>query len=272
MNNYLTVGGKRLEVAWHGPAPDEAPTLIFLHEGLGCVAMWRDFPQELAAATGCRALVYSRLGYGRSDPCPLPRSVSYMHDEGLEVLPELLTVAGIREYILIGHSDGGSIALIFAGGTPATSLRGVITEAAHVFCEELSVQSIEAAKDAFQHTNLREKLIKYHGNNVDCAFWGWNGVWLDPEFLHWNLEEYLPRINVPLLVMQGQDDQYGTIAQVEAIARQAGAGAEVVMLPACGHSPHREQRAATFEAMKNFVAEIFRNSPARTLPYPELLR
>ena len=260
MTEFLTVGGNRLEVAWYGPPPDKAPTLIFLHEGLGCVAMWRDFPQALAAATGCGALVYSRLGYGQSDPCELPRSVSYMHQEGLEVLPELLEVAGIRDCIIIGHSDGGSIALIYTGGTSAQPVRAVITEAAHVFCEEISVQSIAAVKEPFRTSNLREKLAKYHGENVDCAFWGWNGAWLHPDFLNWNLEEYLPHIQVPLLVIQGEDDQYGTLAQVESIAKHAGARAEVLKLPDCGHTPHREQREATFAAMKTFIDKALRQS------------
>jgi len=250
-NEYLTVAGKRLEVAWHGPPPGEAPTLVFLHEGLGCVAMWRDFPAELAAATGCGALVYSRLGYGCSDPCSLPRPVRYMHDEGLRVLPELLDVAGIRECILIGHSDGGSIAIIYAGGTPATPLRGLITEAAHVFCEPLTLRSIREAKLAYTEGGLRGKLQKYHGENTDCAFWGWNGAWLDPEFERWNLEEYLPTIKVPTLAIQGEDDPYGTPAQVETIARQNGA--KVLMLPACGHCPHRDQHDTTLRAMGDFV-------------------
>lgn len=253
---YLTVGGKRVEIAWHGAPPEEAPTLVFLHEGLGCVRLWRDFPAELAAATGCGALVYSRLGYGGSDPCELPRPLTYMHDEALIVLPELLEVAGIRECILIGHSDGGSIAIIYAGGTPATRLRGLITEAPHVFCEEISVQSIQETLEPYQHGNLREKLAKYHKSNVDCAFWGWNQAWLHPEFLHWNLEEYLPNITVPMLVIQGEDDKYGTPAQVDAIAHQAGGGAQLLMLPECGHTPHRKQKEATLEAMMRFISRI----------------
>jgi pimeloyl-ACP methyl ester carboxylesterase len=252
----LVVNGKRLEVTWHGPGPEDAPTLVFLHEGLGCVAMWRDFPATLAAATGCGALVYSRLGYGRSDACVLPRSVRFMHDEGLHVLPALLDLVGIRECVLIGHSDGGSIALIYAGGTPAAPLRGVIAEAPHVFREEVSVRSIQRAKESYENGNLRERLEKYHGANSDCAFWGWSEAWLHPDFANWSLEEYLPRIKVPLLVIQGEDDEYGTLAQVEAIARQAGAEAEVIMVPQCGHVPHREQEAVTFQAMARFVSRV----------------
>ncbi|MGH7964245.1 MAG: alpha/beta fold hydrolase [Candidatus Binatia bacterium] len=256
-DHYLTVNGKRLEVAWHGPTPEDAPTLVFLHEGLGCVAMWRDFPAKLAAASGCGALVYSRLGYGRSDPCVLPRSVRFMHDEGLQILPALLKVAGVRECILIGHSDGGSIALIYAGGTPANPLRGLITEAPHVFREEIGVRSIQKIREFYQYGDLREKLAKYHGANTDCAFWGWNEPWLHPDFANWNLEEYLPRLKVPVLVIQGENDEYGTPAQVGAIARQAGAGAEVLLLPHCGHAPHRDQEATTLRAMTHFIARIF---------------
>ena len=251
---FLIVGGRQLETAWHGPPPAEAPTLVFLHEGLGCVALWRDFPAMLAEATGCGALVYSRLGYGRSDPCDLPRPVRYMHDEGLEVLPELLEVAGVRECILVGHSDGGSIALIYAGGTPAAPLLGVICEAAHVVCEDITARSIQQAGVAYREGGLRAKLAKYHGGNVDCAFWGWHDAWLHPDFRDWDLTDYLPCIDVPLLVLQGEGDPYGTGAQVEAIERQAGGGVEVLMLPECGHCPHLEQREATLGAMAAFVS------------------
>jgi pimeloyl-ACP methyl ester carboxylesterase len=255
---YLTVRGRRLEVAWHGPGPDEVPTLIFLHEGLGCVDMWRDFPAKLADITGCGSLVYSRLGYGRSEPCDLPRPVRYMHDEGLEVLPELIKTAGIRECILIGHSDGGSIALIYAGGTPAVTLRGMITEAAHVFCENINIQSISKAKEFYLKGNLSEKLRKYHGTNTDCAFWGWNGAWLHPDFLFWNLEEYLPEINVPILIIQGENDNYGTIAQVETIDKKTGGCSEILMLDKCGHSPHKDREKAVLEVMKRFVQKILK--------------
>ncbi len=250
----LHVGGRRLEAAWWGPLPDAAPTLVLLHEGLGCVDMWRDLPGKLAAATGYGVLVYSRLGYGRSDPCPLPRPLTYMHDEALEVLPALLATARVRDCVLVGHSDGGSIALVYAGGTKAPPLRGVVTLAGHVFCEELSVTSIAAAKDAYEHDGLRERLARYHGSNVDCAFWGWNRAWLEPEFMRWNLESYLPDIDVPVLAVQGIDDEYGTGAQVDAIV--AGAGAESLLLENCGHSPQRDREQATIEAVAGFVRRL----------------
>lgn len=256
-HGFLMIGGKRLEIIRHGPAPEDAPTLVFLHEGLGCAAMWRDFPARLAAATGCGALVYSRLGYGRSDPCVLPRPISFMHDEALRVLPELVAAAGIRECILIGHSDGGSIAIIYAGGTAAAPVRGLIAEAAHVFSEAITSRQAQSAREAYLRGDLRARLRRYHGPNVDGAFWGWNDVWLHPDFVNWNLEQYLPHIKVPMLVIQGEDDEYGTAAQVQAIAAGAGAGAEVLMLPACGHAPHQDREPAVFQAMKNFILQVF---------------
>jgi pimeloyl-ACP methyl ester carboxylesterase len=254
--DQLKVGKNNLEAAWHGPSPKEAPTLVFLHEGLGCVAMWRDFPAKLSKATGCGAFVYSRLGYGRSDPCQLPRSIRFMHDEGLQVLPELVKIAGIREFIIVGHSDGGSIAIIYAGSMPKASLRGIITEAAHVFCEDITIESIKKAKDAYLNGDLRGRLQRYHGNNYDCAFWGWNDVWLHPDFVHWNIEDYLPGINVPVLAIQGEDDAYGTRAQVEAIRRQTTSDTDVLMLPDCGHVPHLQQEARTLEAMTQFILKM----------------
>jgi len=217
LTNFVHIDGYKLEFTWHGPGPDEAPTLVFLHEGLGCVALWRDFPAKLAAATGCGAFVYSRLGYGKSDPCQLPRPIHFMHTEGLDVLPRVLEAACIKDCILVGHSDGGSIAIVYAGGTLAAPLRGLITAAAHVFCEQLSVDSIERARTQYEHHALRQKLEKYHGENTTCAFRGWNDVWLHPDFMQWNIEEYLPGINVPMLAIQGVDDQYGTAAQIESI-------------------------------------------------------
>jgi pimeloyl-ACP methyl ester carboxylesterase len=166
-------------------------------------------------------------------------------------------VTGVRECILVGHSDGASIAIVYAGGTAAKPLRGLITEAAHVFCEEISIQSIQQAKNYYQNGGLRRRLEKYHGTNTDCAFWGWNGAWLHPDFVHWNLEEYLPTIQVPMLAIQGENDEYGTSAQVDSIVRQAGSETEVFMLPDCGHSPHKDQEAATLKAMTDFIIDLF---------------
>ena len=253
---YLTVHGNKLEYFWHGPGPDKTPSLVFLHEGLGCAAMWRGFPAALAARTGCGAFVFSRLGYGGSDACRLPRTIRFMHDEGLISMPALIQAAGIRKAILIGHSDGGSIALIFAGGTPASAVMGVITEAAHVFCEPLTLRAIEKARENYRYHGLKAALEKYHGPNTHCAFRGWNDTWLHPDFRHWNIEEYLPRIRVPVLAIQGEQDIYGTLAQVDAIRAQAGAGAEVCIFDRCGHSPHKEKPNATLETMSRFVNQL----------------
>lgn len=258
---FLHAGGRRLEYVWHGPPPGEAPTLVFLHEGLGCVSLWRDFPARLAEATGCGALVYSRAGYGRSDPVPLPRPVRFMHDEGLRVLPEVLDAAGVRDAILVGHSDGASIALVHAGSGAADRVRALVLEAPHVFVEDVSVASIAAIGEAYRDTDLRARLARHHGGNVDCAFHGWNGVWLDPEFRAWNIEDCLPRVAVPVLVVQGEADEYGTVAQVEAIRRQAAGPVETVILPGVGHSPHRDAPDATLEAMARFVGRVVGASP-----------
>lgn len=250
------MGTQRLEYRWIAPTEKDAPTLVFLHEGLGCVAIWRDFPDRVAEATGCGALIYSRAGYGKSSPVEVPRPLTYMHHEALDVLPRLLDKLDLDRVILVGHSDGASISLIHAGGVKPNRVIGVIAEAPHVFNEEICVASIREAADAYRETDLRAKLQRLHGDNVDCAFWGWNKAWLDPGFWHWNIEEYLPGIEVPLLVIQGRDDQYGTAAQYEAIARQAGAGADVVVLDDCRHSPHRDQRDATLDAMADFIRSL----------------
>ncbi|WP_374298788.1 alpha/beta fold hydrolase [Ferrovibrio sp.] len=245
----------RVEYRWIGPRGSGLPVLVFLHEGLGCVALWKDFPDRVAEATGLPALVYSRIGYGGSSPCALPRPLTYMHEEGEQGLPELLAALGIRRHILVGHSDGASISLIYAGAAQHQDLLGIAVMAPHSFCEEVSVASIRAANDAFTHGDLRVRLAKYHGANVDCAFHGWCDGWLDPDFMRWNIEGYVDRIKVPVLVIQGEDDEYGTAAQVESIARRV-ARAETLMLPACGHSPQRDQPEATLDAIAGFIRKL----------------
>jgi pimeloyl-ACP methyl ester carboxylesterase len=247
----LRAGGHRLEAVWHGAAPDAAPTLVFLHEGLGSVSTWRDVPEELARRTGCGALVYSRLGYGASDPVAPPRPLSYMHDEA-ELLPEVLDAAGVQRAILVGHSDGGSIAILHAGSERAGRVRGLVLEAPHVFVEDLSVASIAAARDEYLHGDLRARLARHH-QDVDGAFWGWNRAWLDPGFRSWNIEAALPDIRVPILAIQGADDPYGTLLQIDAIERRAPGPTERLILPECGHAPHRDQRAATLDAIARFA-------------------
>lgn len=252
----LIVDDVALDCAWHGPAYPNGADLVLLHEGLGCVELWRDVPEALADMTGRRVFVYSRQGYGASDPCAVPRPVDFMHTEGLEVLPDVLVAAGIDRCVLVGHSDGGSIALINAGGVKDPRVEGVVTIAAHVFNEEICVASIREAKAAFETTDLREKLRRYHGNNVDCAFWGWNDVWLDPDFWQWNIEEFLSGIHVPVLAMQGTDDEYGTEAQVDAIVNGVSGPAEKKMIVGAKHSPHLQAKDDTLAAIAAFVEAL----------------
>jgi pimeloyl-ACP methyl ester carboxylesterase len=252
---FLKVGNQRLEYDWFGPSSRDAATLVFLHEGLGCVATWRDFPRRLGEATGCGALVYSRAGYGNSDPVKLPRSVRFMHDEALMVLPEVLEVLDVRDAILFGHSDGGSIALIHAGGGNAKRVRGLILEAPHVFVEDFGLASIRAIASDYENGTLKANLERYHGSNVDCAFRGWNEMWLNPEFRSWNIQTFLPLIKVPVLVIQGKNDQYGTFHQVEAIEKGCSGPVHTVLLEQCGHSPHRDQPQRTLASAISFLKE-----------------
>jgi len=224
-----------------------------LHEGLGSIALWKDFPQQLAERIGCGVVAYSRYGHGNSDRLLEKRPVSFMHHEGEVVLPELLNHFGIERHILLGHSDGGSIALIYAGSFPS-SPRALILEAPHIFVEDLSVASIASAKVSFETTDFREKLARYHAHG-DETFWGWNDIWLDPAFRSWNIEAYLDRVRCPALCIQGEQDEYGTAAQVETI-RSRTPDTEIVMLADCKHSPHRDQREKTLEAIERFLKKV----------------
>jgi pimeloyl-ACP methyl ester carboxylesterase len=250
---FFRIDGVRLEFARHTPLEPGPTSLVLLHEGLGCVAMWKDFPRQLAAESGCRVLSYSRAGYGGSDPCPLPRPLNFMHDEGLRVLPQLLNAAEIERTFLVGHSDGASIALINAGGAADPRVQGLALMAPHVFVEELTLTSIRAANNAYRSTDLRARLQRYHGDNVACAFPGWNQAWLDPGFVNWNLETYLPQIRVPVLLIQGLEDNYGTSQQLERITAGLPQAPTVCWLSACGHSPFRDQPTETLEAITSFV-------------------
>jgi pimeloyl-ACP methyl ester carboxylesterase len=250
---FLEVTGVKLEYKIYGDPDAGLPTLVLLHEGLGCVGMWKNFPQQLFSATGFPVFVYSRQGYGCSDPKPAPWPVQYMHREALEILPAVLTGAGLNDVILIGHSDGASIALIYAGGITGQKSRALVLMSPHVFNEPLSVSNIEKARVAYEETDLRQRLQRYHKDNVDNAFWGWNGAWLNPDFLNWNIEEYLSTLSVPLLVLQGEEDQYGTQAQLDAIQQQAGAGATVRLIPNCRHSPYIDQPGQVLDEIRQFV-------------------
>jgi len=251
----LLIDGRaqRLEYAWIGAKRADAPLIVFLHEGLGSLAMWKDYPQALCAAAGMRGLVYSRHGYGRSTPRPATQKwpVEFMHAEAQQVLPALFDRLGVEDPPwLFGHSDGASIALLYAAAF-RTRVAGLVAVAPHVFVEDVSVTSIEQARIAYATTDLRQRLARYH-DDPDSAFRGWNDIWLDPAFRAWNIEDCLPRIRCPLLAVQGEDDPYGTMAQVDAIARLAP-HARLLKLPACGHSPHRDQPAALSRAVVAFL-------------------
>jgi pimeloyl-ACP methyl ester carboxylesterase len=231
-----------IDAVWIGaPAPR---ALVFLHEGLGSIAQWRDTPAEIARLTGLPALVYSREGYGHSSPVAVPRPLTYMHDEARKI-------PVVNDPILVGHSDGASIAII-ATGEGHVKPRALVLIAPHVFVEDISVQSIAAARDAYEHGDLRARLARYH-DDVDGAFWGWNRAWLDPAFRRWNLEAYLPRITVPTLVVQGTADQYGTLAQVDAIERQLAGPVETLLVEGAGHSPFRDQPALVHARIADFI-------------------
>jgi pimeloyl-ACP methyl ester carboxylesterase len=227
--------------------------LVMLHEGLGSVSMWRGFPEQLAQATGCRTLVYSRHGYGRSSPLDAPRRVEYMHEEARIWLPAVLRRLDIRRPVLFGHSDGASIALIHAS-SPESKVAGIIALAPHVNVEDLTVRSIDAAKTAYIETDLRARLSRHHAD-VDSAFWGWNRIWLDPAFRSWSIEALLPSIRCPILAIQGENDEYGTTEQIAIIGREAS-DSRLLTLPACRHSPHRDQPQAVLANTREFVAGI----------------
>lgn len=252
---FVDVAGHRLECVRIG-GPRNAPTLVFLHEGLGSVALWKDFPARVAAATGCPALVYSRAGYGRSSPASLPRTADYLHVEALTVLPALLDRLGIVNPVLVGHSDGASIALLHAG-SGARTVRALVALAPHVFVEDVSIASITEARRQFETTDLRDRLARRHAD-PDAAFRGWNDIWLSPAFRAWNIEAGLPNVRCPLLMIQGLDDEYGTTDQLDAIERQAGGRVTRVELADCRHSPHRDQPEATLAAIVDFIAALDR--------------
>ena len=293
----ITAGGVRLECRWWGEPDRAAPTLVLLHEGLGCVATWRDFPALLHRRTGLPVFAYSRAGYGGSDPAELPRGIDYMHVEGREVVGAVLDAAGIGDAVLVGHSDGASIAIVHAGepagggppharalvsyGTPARAddpsppraralarpvprlggertapprVRALVLLAPHVFCEDVSVESIRAAGDAYRRGGLRERLARHHGDRVDATFFGWHDAWLRPAFRQWSIEAFLPGIAAPVLLIQGDRDAYGTPAQLEAIERGVPGPVTRAWLEDCGHAPHRERPAETLDAIEAFLA------------------
>jgi pimeloyl-ACP methyl ester carboxylesterase len=249
------IDGRWLEAAKIEGRDPNLPAIVMLHEGLGSLAHWKDFPLRVAEETGAPVFVYSRSGHGGSDALEEPRSVSYMHHEAQVVLPEILREAGIERPVLLGHSDGASIALLFAGMHP-DACAGLILEAPHVFVEDLTVSSIAQARTLYQETDLPQRLGRYHAN-VDSLFWGWNKIWLDPSFRNWNIESFLDLIRCPVLVLQGAQDEYGTSRQIEAIQRRIPS-ASAIVLQNCKHAPHRDCSEATLYAIGNFVQALAR--------------
>ena len=231
----------------------DKPTLVFLHEGLGCLEMWKDFPEQLCQASGLNGFVYERIGFGQSAPLGLiPRPIDYLEREGGIILPAVLEQAGIEKPLLIGHSDGGSIALIYAATHPDRPV-ATITEAAHVFLEDIGIKGITEAGELYRTTDLKEKLEKYHFDNTEKAFMGWYQTWLSPEFKHWNIEQMLPNITCPLLVIQGIDDEYGTQHQVQSIVENSTGPATPLMIPNCAHIPHFQSLDTVKKAMCDFI-------------------
>jgi len=251
-SGFLTAAGRQLEFRWIVPAARDRPPLVFLHEGLGSIAQWKTFPDTIAAATGCGTLSYSRYGFGQSDPLTEPRDADYLAQEALVALPAVLAARDIVNPILIGHSDGATIALLYASD-PRWSTCAIIIEAPHVFVEDTGLTAIARMREAYRDGDLRQRLGRYH-RDVDATFNGWADTWLLPEFRAWNMESRLPDVRCPVLLIQGLDDPYGTVSQVEAITGQVSGPVDVMLLPECAHAPHVEREGEVREAMVRFIA------------------
>ena len=254
-SGFLDLAPLRLEYRMIGSRPDAAPIIVMLHEGLGSTALWGAFPDKLAAATGAGVFVYSRAGYGKSSPGQMPRTVRFMHEEACEVLPRVLDAIGFQRGILLGHSDGASIAAIYAGSVQDHRVRGLTLIAPHFFTEEMGIAEIRRARDAFKAGPLRDKLKRWHAD-VDCAFRSWSEPWLDPEFEKWDITEALGYIRVPLLIVQGEHDQYGTLRQLEAAERECYCPVETAVLPGIRHDPPREAPERTLAVIAEFVNRL----------------
>jgi len=253
-DGFIEIGSSRLEYKMIGPRPGEAATFVLLHEGLGSVGIWGDFPARLADATGLGVFAYSRAGYGRSSPSVLPRRVTFMHEEA-QVLPHVLDAIGLQRGILLGHSAGASIAAIYAGSVEDHRVRGLVLLAPHFFAEEFTIAEIARMREAYETTDLRAQLGKWH-QNPDNAFYSWSGPWLDPAFRNWEITEELAYIRVPILIVQGEDDQYGTLRQIEVAKQECYCPVEAVILPGARHVPHREAAEATMGAIVDFTGRL----------------
>ena len=248
----LDLGDQQLEYRWVGPRPNAAPTLVLLHEGLGCVGLWGDFPEQLATASGLGVFLYSRAGYGASSTIALPRPINYMDPEAKAVLPRVLQAIGFQRGLLIGHSDGASIATIYAGSTEDHRISGLVLIAPHFFAEEMGLAAIAQAKVAFESGDLRQRLARWH-QNVDAAFRGWNGAWLDPGFRAWDITDALAYIRVPVAIIQGVDDQYGTQRQIAVAEEECYCPVEVTLLDGVQHAPQRESPDRVAQVIAEFA-------------------
>ncbi|AZV80554.1 alpha/beta hydrolase [Parasedimentitalea marina] len=254
---HMSVAGVTLEYACYGPPPEQADTIVMLHEGLGCVSLWRDVPQHLAEATGLGVFVYSREGYGTSGRVSLPRPLDFMTREAMDVLPRVLDVIGFRRGVLLGHSDGASIAAIYCGSVSDHRVRGLVLLAPHFFTEQMGLAAISGARSRFDDGDLRSKLAKYH-RDPDGAFRGWNEVWLHPDFRTWDITEVIDYFRIPVLAIQGRQDQYGTLAQVEVVADRAYCPVDLCVVEQCGHSPHLEQPGPVLAEITQYLARLAR--------------
>lgn len=262
-SGFLSAGGKSLEYGCWGPPPAHAPTLVLLHEGLGCTRLWRDFPEQLAEVTGLGVFAYSRAGYGHSDKADLPRPLDYMTREATDFLPEVLDVIGVSSAVLVGHSDGATIAAIYASsvsdrrlrGPVSGPLRGLVLMAPHFFTEPMGLKEIAAAKSVYETEDLKDKMARYHAD-PDNTFRGWNDSWLHPDFASWNVSEVIDGIRVPVLAIQGEDDQYGTLAQIEEIEKRCNAPVTALILERCRHSPFLEQAERVLAECERFCVQL----------------
>jgi pimeloyl-ACP methyl ester carboxylesterase len=253
----ITAGGRGLEVRTWGPGPETAPTLVLLHEGLGSLGLWRDFPERLAAATGWGVAAYSRAGYGFSDPADLPRPLDYMTREAVDVLPGVLDALGVQRTVLMGHSDGATIAAIHAGSVADPRVRGLVLMAPHFFTEPMGLAEIARAREAFATTDLKDRMARHHAD-PEATFRGWNDAWLDPGFEAWHVGEVIDYLRVPVLAIQGAEDQYGTLAQIAEIETRSYAPVETLILPGCRHAPHQDCPEAVLAGVSEFCARLAR--------------
>jgi pimeloyl-ACP methyl ester carboxylesterase len=254
---FLDLPPLRLEYRFIGPRPGEAPTLVLLHEGLGSVGMWGDFPDKLAAATGSGVFAYSRVGYGHSTPAKLPRALDFMHVEAREILPRVLDAIGFRVGLLVGHSDGGSIAAIYGGSVQDHRVRGLVLMAPHFIVEDVTIKAITEIRRAYDTTDVRARFQRWHAD-ADATVRGWTDVWLNNDFSGWDLREDLAYIRVPMLIIQGEQDHYGTVRQIEIAQEECYCPVEVLLLPDAQHAPHREAPERTLEAIVEFTRRALR--------------